>query len=205
MKIGLIMPDFENDLDISFCDYLIGVDKGALKALKFNINLDLAIGDFDSVSIDDFNKINNTYKIIKLNEEKDLTDTKEALNYAYKLSSDVYMFGGLDGKRVEHLIANLALFNEYPNLKIISINSIIYLKNCSFSVDSNYKYISFFAYDSDVVISLKGYKYNLDNYLLKRFDSLCISNEIIDKSNLVKTNGKLLVILSNNDNLNLKS
>lgn len=201
MKIGLIMPDFNNKIDISFCDYLIGVDKGALVSLKYNIKLNLAIGDFDSVSKDDFNKIKDVYKVIKLNEEKDLTDTKEALNYAYKLTNDVYMFGGIDGKRVEHLVANLTLFNEYPNLKIMSNNSIIYLKNNSFNINSNYKYISFFAYDSDIVISLKGFKYNLNNYLLKRFDSLCISNEVIANDNLVSINGNLLVILSNNDNI----
>lgn len=201
MKIGLIMPDFNNSIDISFCDYLIGVDKGALKALDYNLKLDLAIGDFDSVSNDDFNKIKEVYKVIKLNKEKDLTDTKESLNYAYKLTNDVYMFGGIDGKRVEHLIANLTLFNEYPNLKIMSNNSIIYLKNNSFNINYNYKYISFFAYDSDIVISLKGFKYNLNNYLLKRFDSLCISNEVITNDNLVSINGNLLVILSNNDNI----
>ena len=59
---------------------IIGVDRGALNAINNGIRLDISIGDFDSVSENEFNLIKtNSNKIIKLNKIKDETDTNEAI------------------------------------------------------------------------------------------------------------------------------
>ena len=126
MKIGLIMQDFKFNINLNDFDFLIGVDRGALIAYQNNIYVNLAIGDFDSVTKDELILIQEKSKVIKLNPIKDLTDTAEALKYAFKLSNDVTMLGGIEGKRIEHFIANLCLFKEYPLLKIENENSLIF-------------------------------------------------------------------------------
>ena len=50
MKIGLIMQDFKFNINLNDFDFLIGVDRGALIAYQNNIYVNLAIGDFDSVT-----------------------------------------------------------------------------------------------------------------------------------------------------------
>ena len=66
---------------------------------------------------------------------------------------------------------------------------------------TNYKYISFFALE-DSIISLSGFKYNIDNYSLKLYNPLAISNEIISSDARIKVKGKILCIESKNDNIN---
>lgn len=182
--------------------YVIGVDKGALLLIRNNIKCDEAIGDFDSVCQDDLELIKKNTKVTVLNMEKDDTDTFVSIKRAYEISDDVTILGGIEGRRIEHFIANLNLLSKYDNLKLIDDNSYIFKLNTSTNLKKDeYKYISFFALE-DSIISLEGFKYNLCNYNLKVFDSLCVSNEI---QNLAKIslNGKILVIKSKNDNNSL--
>lgn len=200
MKIGLIMQDFKFNIDLNDFDFLIGVDRGAFIAYQNNIYVNLAIGDFDSITEGELKLISEKSKVIRLNPIKDLTDTAEALKYAFKLSNDVTMLGGIEGKRIEHFIANLCLFKEYPLLKIENENSLIFCINGPTRLPIKYKFASFFALNTIKCLCLKGFKYELTNYDLDIFDPLCISNEILDCDNLVSfKEGLLLIILSNND------
>ncbi|NLG82741.1 MAG: thiamine diphosphokinase, partial [Bacilli bacterium] len=62
---------------------------------------------------------------------------------------------------------------------------------------SIYRYISFFMYDYPVTLTLKNFKYELNEYLLKNQDTLCISNELIGDSGTVSfSNGSLLIVES---------
>lgn len=208
MKVAIIL--FDVDLDYFTLDgyYTIGVDRGALNAIKSNINLDLAVGDFDSVSDDEYELItSNSKEVIKLNPIKDDTDTLFALNKAYELTDDVTIFGGIKGNRIEHFLSILGLVLKFKNLKIIDNNSLIFRKDESFKITKNdfkdYKFFSVFSLSNDLVISLKGFKYNLDNYNLKTDNTAyTISNQLIKNEGLITINDKALFILSKADNEN---
>ena len=180
--------------------YIIGVDRGALFSIENNLTLDLAIGDFDSINKDEFELVkSNSKKIIVLNCEKDATDTDEAIIHARKISDDITIYGGIQGKRIEHFISNINLLCKNPSVKLIDNESIIFTTdtNLEFKKDE-FKFISFFAID-DAIISLKGFKYPLDKYDMKRYDSLGISNEIISDAGLIIEKGRVLVIKSMHD------
>jgi thiamine pyrophosphokinase len=67
---------------------VIVADKGLEAAYKMDILPNYIIGDFDSVNKNILNKYNNTkVKIIKLNPEKDYTDTHMALKLAIEEKS----------------------------------------------------------------------------------------------------------------------
>lgn len=178
-------------------DYIIAVDQAVLSLYKQRIPIDLAIGDFDSLNN---HGILNTLNVLKLDPIKDVTDSYQALIEAKKLNPDEYiMLGGIGGNRVEHFMAHILLFNHFPKLKIINDNSEIFmLENQDYIVDFK-GYVSIFAYDN-ALITLKGFKYPLEAYELKRYDPLGISNEMISSQATIKVkNGRVLVVLSKRD------
>lgn len=179
MKIGIVIEDYNLD----DYDFLIGVEKGA--CFK---EVDIAIGDFDSI---DKNKV-NARNTITYPAEKDYTDTYLAVLEALKYSNDITIIGGIQGNRIEHLIANINILIKYPFIKMIDKNSTIYVLEKKEELKFCDSYFSFYAIE-DSIISLKGFKYNLNSYELKRFDSLCISNELLSDG-LIDLKGKILVI-----------
>lgn len=190
-----VFPDFEQDA------IYVGVDRGSLEAINNGYILDYALGDFDSVTPDEYDLIKeNTKKILELPRDKDETDTAYAVK-RFK-NYEIVAYGGLAGKRVEHLLANINLCLEHDNLTFIDDNSYIStIKPEMTFYDDEYKFCSFFAKPNST-ISLSGFKFNLKNYTFKEYDSLCISNEFRhdDEEATVKFSGKGVYILTKNDN-----
>ena len=199
MKAAIILKDanlinFKNEYDI-----IIGADRGALHAINFGIIPDISIGDFDSVTNDEYKLIESkSNKIIKLNPIKDTSDTNSAVSLV-KNYDEIYILGGIKGNRIEHLFANVIDLINNPNLKMLNENSLFEtITNNNYKVKEGYKFISIFAIE-DSIISLYGFKYNLCNYLLKTNDPLCISNEIINNPKIDLIKGKLLIIYTHAD------
>lgn len=178
--------------------YIIGVDKGASILAEYNIMMDLAIGDFDSIADDEIDEIKKcSKKIIKLNPIKDETDTKEAIIEALKISNDITILGGIQGYRIEHFIANMFLLKKYPFVRIMDDNSLIFISSKSITINDDYKYISIFPFE-DSIISLKGFKYDLTDYNLKRYDDLGVSNELVSENGFIEIKkGQIFIIMSN--------
>ena len=107
-------------------DIVLGADYGALHAIRNNIIPDIAVGDFDSCTEAEFNEIKaNVKRIEKLNPIKDMSDTNEAVSIV-KDYDEIFILGGIQGKRIEHLFANIIDLINNPRLKILDENSLIY-------------------------------------------------------------------------------
>lgn len=182
--------------------YIIGVDKGALMLSKAGIGMDLAVGDFDSISIDEYNLVLKYAKgVERLNPIKDDTDTEHALKMAYAMSNDITIIGGLNGNRIEHLFANAFLLKDYPFVSMIDDYSSMMVIDRDYVLEkSDYKFISLFPFE-DINISLNGFKYDLNNYKLSALSTLGVSNEIIENKASIKIDGKCLLICSKNDTI----
>lgn len=162
-------------ISIKESDYIIAVDGAFDELIKQKVKIDLVIGDMDSVK--NLRQLRK-YEQIKLPRVKDETDSHAALNHAYSLTNNVIMIGGIQGARIEHFIANMLLLDKFPNLLIMDNNSKVYLLKEGSHVVTKSEYVSFFAKE-DSIISLHGFKYELENYKLNRFNPLAISNEIL--------------------------
>lgn len=69
------LADFSTGFDV-----YVGVDRGSLFLIENQLPLDLAVGDFDSVSQDELQLIKKTAKaFVQASPEKDDTDTELAL------------------------------------------------------------------------------------------------------------------------------
>ncbi len=202
MKAVLVIGNnYKFNKEDFYNSYVIGVDKGALYCLNNDIKMDLAVGDFDSIKEDELEAIKKITKIVKLNPIKDDTDTEHALNIV-KNYDEIVILGGIKGNRIEHFISMLIYLKKYPNLVIKDDNSIIFRADKDIILKKdNYKFISLFSFDNNTIISLYGFKYNLNNYNLKENDPLGVSNEIVLDEAKIKLNGKIIIVKTKDDNI----
>ncbi|MBU1094594.1 MAG: thiamine diphosphokinase [Firmicutes bacterium] len=186
--------DIRKILTLKDSDYIIAVDQAVSNLYKQRVKIDLAVGDFDSLS--NHSMLINL-NVVRLNSVKDVTDTHQALVEAVKINPDeIYLLGGIGGERIEHFMIHTMFFNEFPQLVIKDDNSTLFLLEKGVHELSNHDYNTFIGYPK-AKISLDGFKYNLNEYRLLPYDPLCISNEIIDQTGYVHVHeGKVLVIIS---------
>ena len=79
-------------------DYFVGVDRACLRLLELGLPIDLAVGDFDSVSRSELEMIQSATKDCMIAPaEKDDTDTELALKITFQLypEAEVTIFGAL--------------------------------------------------------------------------------------------------------------
>lgn len=179
--------EFYKEKIIGF-DFFIGVDGGVKHGIALGIKFDVIVGDFDSY--DKKESLKELYpdaKIVTFEVEKDYTDTELAINYVIDEKFDeVTLIGGL-GNRMDHTLANLKLM-EKLNLAGVrgvimdELNEMIMLNACETDIvgrkGENFSIIP--IYGDLVGVTLKGFKYPLDGYLLPYTASTGISNIIED-------------------------
>lgn len=184
------------------CDY-IGADKGALLLAQNNIEMEVAIGDFDSIDQKELPFIEkHAKKLICLNPIKDDSDSEAALKEALKRGYNEIFMTGAFGGRIDHSYYNIRLAFKHPNcLKLWSRNNLVYaLKEGVYNIEKeNYKYISFFA-EEHARITLEGFEYPLKEQNLTKDDIYTLSNSIVDQCGVLTVHeGNVLVIQSNDE------
>lgn len=207
MKAYIIIGRHTDLRKYDFADsYVVGIEKGAAEAIKSGINVDLAVGDFDSVSPAEAEMIEKrAKKVITLDPVKDTTDTYDAYKRLEKYEQ-IIILGGIAGQRIEHFYANLLILEKDPKVVLKDDFTMIThlqskVKTYTIPKDSRqYRYYSFFAIDK-ATITLKGFRYPLDSYALDHNDPLCISNELNGKEDGVITidGGDVVMIESKDD------
>lgn len=104
MIAGGQMTDFSAQFD-----YYVGIDRGSLFLIENGLPLELAIGDFDSVSEEELSNIKErAKKWIQAPVEKDDTDTELALKTVFERFPDaqVTLFAAFGG-RLDHMMSNI--------------------------------------------------------------------------------------------------
>ena len=158
-------------------------------------------GDLDSIKNDvkEFYQEKNV-KFIKFKVEKDYTDSELLLNEIQNKYDIIYCIAGLGGN-IDHELTNINLLDKYSNLIFISEKEKI------FKIDSDTKFndmintkISFVIFSDEVkALTLKGFKYNIENMDIKKGEARCISNIIIEnEANLSIKSGSLLCVIKEN-------
>jgi len=174
-------------------EYIIGVDQGCELLLKNNIDIDLALGDFDSIDVTLLDDIKANAKEVKEYKiKKNYTDTYLAISEALQLEHDeIIVYGGI-GKRFDHGFANMNLL-KLGNIVMKNDDTLMYMLDPgTYEIDNQFKYISLFAMEDVKELSLQGFLYELNNIELVVDDPLCISNEGSGKISF--NEGMLLVV-----------
>lgn len=185
----------------------IGVDRGAYNLIRQAIIPDAIVGDFDSVTAEEFARISEAVQHVEaFQAEKDETDTDLALVRALDWQPSEIWLTGVTGGRLDHQEAVLRsvyrMQQVYPHIifKIINPQNEMrfLLPNRHHLPTSTHTYISFFAYGEDVCdVTLRGVKYETTNETIEMGTSRFTSNEIVaDNAYIEFTSGICLMIRS---------
>ncbi len=188
--------------------YIIAADSGLKYIDKLGLVPDMILGDYDSVEDGLLDKYKST-DIKTYPREKDYTDTHIAIINALKSrASDIYILGAT-GTRMDHTFTNIcnmkaALDCDVPCFICDSHNK-IYIVNdqmgeVRLSKDSQYgNYVSIVPLSEEAIISLTGFKYELDDYVLHQGLSICQSNEVKEDEAVIKIKKGLLIVFETMD------
>ena len=169
---------------------VVGVDRGAHYLANKGYAMDLAVGDFDSVSEEEFEQLKtNSQEMIILPCEKDETDSEAALDAIMKRWPDAesyFLYGALGG-RLDHSLNNLWLVLQERFWSIRGRLHLIDGKNVvSFLEPGHHElvaregmtYFSLISFGAVKGVNLSQCKYTLKNFS-SDFPRSFISNEFL--------------------------
>ncbi len=197
---------------------IIAVDGGLKFIDSIGQKPDHLVGDFDTIEKSILEKYIHREDIVihRFNPEKDYTDTDIALKTAIGLireedkncqqSSHIDIIGGL-GTRMDHSIANIqALYTVHKvgiMARIIDAHNIIQMieeKHTLYKNQTFGKYVSFLPVTQELEgITLKGFKYPLEDAAEHFGESLCISNELIDETGEIEIKKGIALMIQSKD------
>lgn len=190
-------------------DLVIAADGGLSYCSVLEVEPDLIIGDFDSVSEQEREAISLLKqqipeRIITLPHEKDDTDTLAAIKIGLANGYDRFLIYGGTGGRLEHTWANVQSLLYLKNHGAVGYlmdgsGMICVLQNEEVKLRDNLEgYLSLFALGKEAKgVTIRGMKYELENAVVTNDYPVGISNEFIGKEASVKVeDGELLMIIS---------
>lgn len=188
-------------------DILIGADYGAWYLVNQHLTLNLAVGDFDSVSEEQYRCIEeNSHQVVRCDPiDKDLSDTELALKYAYSFDPAEIVIFGATGSRLDHTLANIQILSKTlkqgVRCSILNRNNLITATDSRITLHkSEYDCVSILPLTTEVRgIDLDGFMYPLSNAVLSIGDSLGISNQIVDTTGTITIKEGILLVVQSKD------
>lgn len=224
-------------------DVLFAVDKGLGFFAQSGLMPDYIVGDFDSVeesvlnaywprgvqekapenssrnrkenvfAYNCRNRKGKTPKLVRLNPEKDDTDTGHALMMALDMGCDCIHILGATGTRMDHVLGNLQLLglalrqqaecvmvDPWNRIRLIDRETVL-KKETQFGT-----YVSLIPYTPRVTgLTLTGFKYPLKHYTMGNFylaDAAPVSgvsNEMIEDEARISFDDGILVLVESRD------
>ncbi len=195
---GPLEYDFKKVYSRDEEEYIVGVDHGALLLLQNNMKIDLAIGDFDSVTKEQYEEIKKVAVETKeYPKRKNYTDLYLAIEDVLEIDYRRIIIYGAMGGRFDHSYANLSLL-RLGNISIITDQAKMYcLRPGTHEIQNKYKYISFFALEDIFDLTIRDFSFQKRNFELFVDDPLCISNE---GEGVVSFSEGLLLVIHQNEN-----
>ena len=166
----------------------IGADRGTFYLLEKGITPEEAVGDFDSVSKEEYKVIRESVEVVdRFRSEKNETDTELAVDRALTYKPEHVILTGVTGGRLDHTEAALHLLYrlqmENPTI-IFSIRnetnelSILLPAVHELTQKDRFPYVSFFPFGGRVTgLTLAGFKYETFNETLETGMTKFTSNE----------------------------
>ena len=185
------------------CDLLICADRGYSHAKRAGVVPDIVIGDFDSCG----DEICGGIETVKLNTDKDFTDTLVCAGKALESGCKDITILSSTGGRLDHTLANFYLLS-YINSRggrgvLLSARERIELlpKGKYWFDDLKGLTFSLFPFGCEsAVLSVKGARYELDNYTLKSEVPIGVSNVFSSEQCEINVSSGAVIIIINQNN-----
>ena len=183
-------------LPLDDTDYIIAADSGLSHLEKLGRKPDAIVGDFDSLGF-----IPDCAEVFPA--EKDDTDMLLAIRHGLEKGyREFILYGGLDGKRLDHTIANLqtlAFLRTQGARGYLAgkdyLATVIEKETAQFSADATGILSVFAIGEAATGVTLEALKYPLENGRLSADFPLGVSNHFLGKESRISVeNGKLLLL-----------
>ncbi|WP_368486815.1 thiamine diphosphokinase [Spiroplasma sp. DGKH1] len=182
-QVKVLIVCSQTNLDLTqYADYYhIGVERGCLALLNHKLTIDLACGDFDSLSPAEYQTvIKNTNKLVKVSAIKNEIDAELAITEALKLQpAEIILI--TQGPRVDMQLASFGFIAQY-NVKWLNDDNYCYLlKPHQVNVvipQPGYRYLSFISL-TPAKVNIAKMKYNVQDFEMTALSANAISNEFI--------------------------
>ncbi|MBE7092841.1 MAG: thiamine diphosphokinase [Clostridiales bacterium] len=178
-------------------DYFIFCDSGLKHQKMLNINANLIIGDFDSIS-----KPETNVETVVLPTVKDDTDTFYAVKEAIKRGFNKFLLIGVTGNRLDHTLGNISallyLYKQEKTATVIDDYSVMQIVGKEPISIEKAKYFSLLNISGTATgVNIENAKYPLNDAQINSEYSYCISNELIknQKAKVYVKNGQMLLII----------
>lgn len=189
---------------------MIAVDAGIHFCFQNGFLPHCVVGDFDSASGEELECFleNPSVEVCRLNAQKDDTDTEHAVRMAIAEGAMQITILGATGTRLDHVLSNIGLLGigleKQVQIELLDEYNRIYMINHPISIRREMQFgqfVSLIPVTPKVSgVTLTGFRYPLNAYSMGGFNSLGISNEIIDEvAEISFEDGILLVIESRDD------
>ena len=198
-----VLPDVQKARALlSADDFILCADGGTLHALALGIRPSLVVGDLDSLTDDERQKVERAgVKTVRYPKDKNETDLELAIEHALELSPTSIVILGALGNRLDQTLGNLALLSD-RRLAALDIRmddgleeAFFCRSRCELNGMSG-DLVSLLPWESAVEgISTKGLKWPLDNETLYPERTRGISNELLSTQATVSLSSGLLLII----------
>lgn len=185
------------ELTVSNEDFVIAVDGGLSYCGILNVEPDLIVGDFDSVSESEKEAIIKLKeeipdRIIQLSPMKDDTDMLFALKYGLEAGFTEFRIYAGTGGRFDHTFANIQCLLYLKNHSatgylVDGTGMILVLQNEAVHFNKNLEgYLSLFSLGKEAKgVCIEGMKYPLKDYTMSNDFPIGISNEFIGEESMI--------------------
>lgn len=188
-------------------DIVIAADSGMEFLYRHHLTPDIIVGDMDSAAGEVLSHFQQQEQIefCTLNPEKDDTDTEYAVREAVARGVQSLTILGGSGTRIDHILSNISLLGigleQQVSMELLDSHNRIRMIDQPITITKKQqfgKYVSLIPYTGRVTgVTLEGFRYPLVGYTMQGFNSLGVSNEIVEEEAHIRfTDGILLVIES---------
>lgn len=180
-------------------DYVIACDKGAEAFYNEDIKFDLCIGDFDSCNPNIYESFKNE-NLITFPIEKDFSDLELAINEIRKKDFKRIDFTGVLGGRLSHELTNLnVLLKLKEDGYKVGIREA--MTRCEYvnggeilKIPKGLEVSVIPMYNDGSILTLNGFKWDLNRKHIQRGSSLTLSNLTVDEA-LLRVEGKTALVV----------
>lgn len=185
----------------------IGIDSGTLVLLAKGIQPTAAVGDFDSVTDEDYKKIRAALpELERFPAEKEQSDTELGLERAMGYQPEQVILTGVTGGRLDHYLSALhTMFKfqqEFPATRFVLLNNQNRIRFLSpgthdLQKEERYRYVSFYPFAEEIGgLTLTGFKYPVMNEAVPFGTTRFVSNELLGRGSITIQSGQCLMVES---------
>lgn len=202
---GFLIPELNKDKEDAVW---VGVDRGVYELMRRGLRPDYAFGDFDSLPETEKQVLSTEANIFTFPQKKDKTDLELAVDWALEQHPETITVYGATGGRLDHEWANLRLlqksFGTEIEMAIVDKQNRMFAREPGcyrIKRDLTFPYVSFLPLGESIKgLTLKGFKYPLQQVDVERDSTLTVSNELIEEKGTYSfTDGIVMVVRSRDD------